>query len=204
MGAMSAPKIAKISVYQVDLPLVEGSYNWSEGKSVQIFDATVVEVCTDTGITGYGECCPLGPTYLPSYAEGCRAGIKVLAPSLIGENPLELLKLNEHMDKCLKGHPYVKSPIDIACWDILGKVTNQPLVTLLGGRFGDEYDLYRAISQGTPAEMRRSEVNTGVMQYRSHNIPHPPIYMPHNCKCQHNARTLPQNRASNLSRLSSF
>ncbi len=49
----------------------------------------------------------------------------------------------------LKGHPYVKSPIDIACWDILGKVTGQSVVTLLGGRCGEEYDLYRAISQGT-------------------------------------------------------
>ena len=153
---MSAPRITKIGVYQVDLPLVEGSYNWSEGKSVQIFDATIVEVSTDTGVTGYGECCPLGPTYLPSYAEGCREGIKLLAPSLLGKNPLELLKLNECMDMCLKGHPYVKSPIDVACWDILGKVAGQSLVTLLGGRFGDEYDLYRAISQGTPAEMHRS------------------------------------------------
>lgn len=153
---MSSPKITKIRVYQVDLPLKEESYNWSYGKTVQVFDATVVEVITDIGITGYGECCPLGPAYLPSYAEGCRTGIKVLAPSLIGKNPLELLKLNEHMDKCLKGHPYVKSPIDVACWDILGKVTKQPIVTLLGGRFGPYYDLYRAISQGTADEMKQS------------------------------------------------
>lgn len=153
---MSSPKIAKISVYQVDLPLKDGSYNWSEGKSVQVFDATVVKVTTDTGITGYGECCPLGPTYLPSYAEGCRMGVKTLAPSLIGQNPLELLKLNECMDRCLKGHPYVKSPIDVACWDILGKVTHLPIVTLLGGRFGEEYGLYRAISQGSVDEMRKS------------------------------------------------
>jgi len=149
-------KITKISVYQVDLPLKEGSYKWSEGKSVQVFDATIVGVSTNVGVTGYGECCPLGPTYLPSYAQGCRTGIQTLAPSLIGENPLELLKLNEHMDKCLKGHPYVKSPIDVACWDILGKVTQQPIVTLLGGRFGEAYGLYRAISQGTPVEMQKS------------------------------------------------
>ena len=153
---MTAPRITKIGVYKVDLPLKEGSYRWSEGKSVQTFDATIVEVTTDVGVKGYGECCPLGPTYLPSYAEGCRAGIKMLAPSLLGQNPLELLKLNEFMDKCLKGHPYVKSPIDVACWDILGKVTKQPLVTLLGGRFGEEYKLYRSISQGSAAEMKCS------------------------------------------------
>ena len=117
----SSPKITKVSVFQVDLPLKEGSYNWSEGKSVQVFDATVVRITTNLGVTGFGECCPLGPTYLPSYAEGCRAGLKVLAPSLIGENPLELLKLNEHMDRCLKGHPYIKSPVDVACWGHSGQ-----------------------------------------------------------------------------------
>jgi L-alanine-DL-glutamate epimerase-like enolase superfamily enzyme len=153
---MAATEITKICAYKVNLPLKEGSYSWSGGKSVQIFDATIVEVSTNVGVTGYGECCPLGSSYLPSFAEGCRAGIEHLAPSLIGENPLELAKLGELMDKCLKGHPYVKSPIDVACWDILGKVTNQPIVTLLGGRFGTDYGLYRAISQGTPTDMKAS------------------------------------------------
>ncbi|MEC8988289.1 MAG: mandelate racemase, partial [Verrucomicrobiota bacterium] len=51
-------KISKISVFQVDLPLHEGSYNWSDGKSVQVFDSTVVRIETDEGITGHGEVCP--------------------------------------------------------------------------------------------------------------------------------------------------
>src|SRR4051812_8638642 len=57
-------KIVRIRAYQVDLPLHEGSYKWSGGKSVSVFDSTVVEVETDSGITGYGEVCPLGPFYL--------------------------------------------------------------------------------------------------------------------------------------------
>ncbi len=57
------------------------------------------------------------------------------------------------MDKALKGHAYVKSPIDMACWDILGKYCNLPLVSLLGGRHGESIDLYRAISQLPPKEM---------------------------------------------------
>ena len=113
-------KISKISVWQVDLPLHEGDYKWSGGKSVETFDSTVVGVETDEGMTGYGEACPLGPVYLPSYAGGVRAGIRELGPSLLGENPLHLEKLNQHMDQAMKGHPYVKSPIDVACWDILG------------------------------------------------------------------------------------
>jgi len=48
------------------------------GKSVFVFDSTVIEVQTDAGVTGYGEVCPLGPYYLPAYANGVRAGIQEL------------------------------------------------------------------------------------------------------------------------------
>ena len=146
-------KISKIGVFQVDLPLHEGSYNWAGGKSVKVFDSTVVRVETDEGITGHGEVCPLGPVYLPAYAEGARAGIQVLAPALLGQDPTQLAKINRHMDATLKGHPYVKSAIDMACWDILGQATGQPVCNLLGGRYGDDFLLYRAISQEAPEAM---------------------------------------------------
>jgi L-alanine-DL-glutamate epimerase-like enolase superfamily enzyme len=146
-------KIRRISAYQVDLPLHEGSYNWSGGKSVQVFDSTVVCVETDTGLAGCGEVCPLGPAYLPAYAAGVRAGLVQLAPHLLGEDPTELNRLNRRMDAALKGHPYVKSGIDMACWDLLGKAAGLPVCTLLGGRYGDDFVLYRAISQQSPDEM---------------------------------------------------
>ena len=57
------------------------------------------------------------------------------------------------MDATLKGHPYVKSAIDMACWDILGQATGQPVCNLLGGRYGDDFLLYRAISQEAPEAM---------------------------------------------------
>jgi L-alanine-DL-glutamate epimerase-like enolase superfamily enzyme len=146
-------KITRIRAYQVDLPLHEGIYKWSGGKSVSVFDSTVVEVETDAGVAGYGEVCPLGPFYLPAYAGGVRAGIRELGPHLLGEDPLQLQNLNRRMDAALKGHAYVKSGIDMACWDILGKVTGQPVCTLLGGRFGEDFGLYRAISQESPEAM---------------------------------------------------
>ncbi len=149
-------KIARIFAHRVDLPLVEGSYKWSGGKSVSVFDSTLVGVETECGLVGYGEVCPLGPFYLPAYAEGVRAGLKELGPHLIGFDPRELAKLNQRMDAALKGHPYVKSGIDIACWDILGKATGLPVCVLMGGRFGESVRLYRAISQQPPDEMARN------------------------------------------------
>ncbi len=148
-------KIRRIAAYRVELPLHEGSYKWSGGKSVAVFDSTLVRVETDDGLVGHGEVCPLGPAYLPAYAEGVRAGLSVLAPGLIGEDPRELEKLNRRMDAALKGHPYVKSGVDIACWDILGQAAGVPVATLLGGRYGEDFVLYRAISQESPEEMAR-------------------------------------------------
>lgn len=148
-------KITAIRAYQIDLPLHEGSYKWSGGNSVSVFDSTVVEVETDASISGWGEICPLGPAYLPAYAAGARAGIAELAPRLIGADPLALGELNERMDGAMRGHPYVKSAIDMACWDILGKASGQPIATLMGGHVGADFALYRAISQDTPAQMAK-------------------------------------------------
>ena len=131
-------KLTRISVFQVDLPLHEGSYKWSGGKSVAVFDSTVVRIETDEGVSGYGEVCPLGPVYLPSYARGVCAGLEELAPQLIGEDPAQIERLNRSMDRALKGHPYVKSAIDMAAWDVLGQVAGMPVCELLGGRYGDD------------------------------------------------------------------
>jgi L-alanine-DL-glutamate epimerase-like enolase superfamily enzyme len=146
-------RITEISSHRVEVPLHEGSYNWSGGNSVSVFDSTVVAVKTDSGITGYGEICPLGPAYLPAYAAGARTGIAELAPHLIGMDPTELGLINQRMDQAMRGHPYVKSAIDVACWDILGQASNLSVATLLGGRYGEDFALYRAISQDTPEAM---------------------------------------------------
>jgi L-alanine-DL-glutamate epimerase-like enolase superfamily enzyme len=146
-------EIQRITAWQLDLPLHEGSYKWSGGKSVEVFDTTVVRVEVAGGTVGWGEVCPLGPAYLPSYAAGARAGIAELAPGLIGAPATELTRLNLRMDGLLKGHPYAKSAIDMACWDVLGKVAGLPCCDLLGGRYGEQITLYRAISQEPPDVM---------------------------------------------------
>ncbi|HWM28370.1 MAG TPA: cis-3-hydroxy-L-proline dehydratase [Woeseiaceae bacterium] len=148
-------KITALKVYQVDLPLLEGQYNWSDGNSVSVFDSTVVAVETDDGLTGYGECCPLGATYLPAFAGGVRAGLRELGPHLIGLDPLQPGLLNRRMDQALMGHPCVKAPVDVACRDILGKFAGLSVCKMLGGEMQQDVVLYRAISQEAPEEMAR-------------------------------------------------
>ena len=151
-GSVRVMKITEIRIYAVDLPMKEGSYSWST-QSFGRFDSTVVELVTDEGLKGYGEVCPLGPAYLPAYAEGVRVGVMQLANVLLGQNPTQVGAINDLMDQNLKGHPYVKSAIDIACWDLLGKFSGQPLYTLLGGLRQDAVRLFKVVSRAQPDAM---------------------------------------------------
>ena len=159
-------KITRISIYQVDLPLKEGSYSWAD-QSFAAFDSTVVAVETDEGITGYGETCPLGPAYLAAFAEGARAGIAMIARDLIGMDPRETDVIADRMDRSLKGHPYAKSALDAACWDILGKATDRPVFELLGGARQDAVRLFKVVTRQDPglmAERTTEYQNTGFTQ----------------------------------------
>ena len=93
----------------------------------------MIEIQTDSGLTGYGEVCSLGPFYLPAYGKGVRVGVSELYPHLIGMVPTEISQINLVLDQTLMGHPYVKSGIDMACWDLLGKITKLPVFHLMGG-----------------------------------------------------------------------
>ena len=145
-------RITAVRAYAVDLHLAEGSYSWNT-QSFPSFDSTVVEIETDEGLMGYGEICPLGPGYMPSFAEGARAGMDALAPALIGLDPTKPNVIAAAMDTALKGHPYAKSGLDLAIWDLAGKAAGVPVSTLLGGAFREQVRLFRVISRDDPSAM---------------------------------------------------
>ena len=123
-------KINAITVYQLTLPLTK-PYRLSGGRLLfKELDSTFVRIDTDAGISGWGEGCPWGVTYLPGHGRGARAAIAELAPALLGLDPRRTDLINREMDLALPGHPYAKSPLDIACWDILGKFTGMPICEL--------------------------------------------------------------------------
>jgi L-alanine-DL-glutamate epimerase-like enolase superfamily enzyme len=90
---------------------------------------------------------------MDAFALGVPSGIQEIGHLLIGQNPMQINVINDIMDTALSGHHYIKSPLDVACWDILGKAAGVPVCTLLGGKTVDSFPLYRAISQGPPNKM---------------------------------------------------
>ncbi|WP_350335545.1 mandelate racemase/muconate lactonizing enzyme family protein [Coralliovum pocilloporae] len=162
-------KIKRITVWQKTLPLSK-PYWLSGGRlKFEALDSTILRIETDTGLSGWGEGCPWGHTYLPAFGGGIRAGLELLAPQLLGQQATAIDRLNQMMDVVLPGHPYIKSPIDIALWDLLGKHAELPVYTLLGGADGDHIDVNSSISTGTPDEMVSLIEEARAKGYRTHS-----------------------------------
>ena len=140
-------KITAISVYKADLPYVGGSYGWGRGNAITTARASVVTIDTDAGLQGCGEFTPCGENYMIAHSEGVEAAARLLAPALLGEDPRQVARIEQIMDNTIQGHGYAKAPFDAACWDILGKATDQPVWMLLGGKLTDGAPMYRVAPQ---------------------------------------------------------
>ena len=97
----------------------------------------LIRIDTDSGLTGYGEAGATGPM--------ARARIQTMQPYLIGKDPLAI-EVHFHNLTTLM-HTYMAhiptiSGIDIALWDLAGKITGLPVSTLLGGPFRDSIRMY--------------------------------------------------------------
>ena len=162
-------KIARITVWQKTLPLVH-PYTYSGGRlTLDALDSTLVRIDTDDGLAGWGEGCPWGHSYVPAFGGGIRAAMDLLAPALIGRDPREIDVLNRALDMTLPGHPYAKSPLDLALWDILGQSAGLPLHALLGGADGDTVPVNSSIPTGTPQEMVGFVEAARAAGYRTHS-----------------------------------
>jgi len=129
-------KITRINVYMLDIAVPGGPFHFSLGRSIAASDHSFVMIETDEGVSGIGEFAPVTNLYLEQHAAGARAAIAEMAPALIGLDPRKTNEIYRAMDAQLRGHGYAKSPIDMACWDILGKWTGLSVSDLLGGRLG--------------------------------------------------------------------
>jgi glucarate dehydratase len=123
-------KITAIRATPVNIPL-EAPYLWSYG-SLAGFSKTIVEVETDEGLTGIGEA--------PSFANA-QTIQSALAPCLIGRDPIDIAGAEL---VCLPSWHGISNNIDyglvrafggieMALWDLRGKLWNRPLYDLLGG-----------------------------------------------------------------------
>ncbi|MEH6579561.1 MAG: enolase C-terminal domain-like protein [Amphritea sp.] len=144
-------KIIEISVFHRPLPINGEPYRMALQELTSL-DSTLVRITTDTGVTGYGEFCPLGAAYQPQHMLGGRAALQEICPHLIGMNPLLIDRVYDVMNQALCGSLYAKAAIDMALWDIAGKVYGMRVCDLLGGAVREQVPSYYAISLTSPDE----------------------------------------------------
>ncbi len=163
-------KIAKIDLYQLDLPYAGGTYELSGGRTYSSFDGSFVCITTDCGIEGWGESTPFGPNYIAAHGLGARSGITEIAPHLLGRDPRAVDRINDTMDMALTGHNHAKAALDAACWDIFGKSVNMPVCELLGGGTGHRLPTISSIYAGSPEDMRARIASHRAKGYMGHSI----------------------------------
>lgn len=106
--------------------------------------AHIVEVVTDEGIKGYGEAFGGG-----GVAFGNKAIVeKTIGPMIVGMDPLDAEVIWHKVYNLLRDHGQKGMPlqalsgVDMALWDIAGKVYGQPVYKLLGGAFRERIEVY--------------------------------------------------------------
>lgn len=146
-------KIKRLSLWHCELTSHE-TYYMADGKTCDTVETVIIRLDTDTGLSGWGEVCPI-PHYLPAYARGVAPAIAEMAPLIIGADPIGAEALMFRLDSHLQGHPYAKSPIDMALWDLTAQAAKLPLYQLLGGACQADMPLYHSITCIVPDEMAR-------------------------------------------------
>ena len=145
-------KIEEIIIHPMRMPLVH-PYVLSNAYGVLVdSDQVIVEMKTDSGITGWGEANPWAG-FSGDIAESVVCVLqKLICPGLTGKDPTNLNAVHRDMDAMIAGNKMAKAAIDMACYDILGKELGVPVHKLLGGKKYPSIRCFWSIGGSTPEE----------------------------------------------------
>lgn len=135
---LAAQQRGKVKITDVKVMIVRGTWDWN-----------LIKIETDAGISGIGEA---------YWGSGIKEfALKELKPLIIGQDPLNVDRLYVEMLDRVAGQGAIggltvtaASGIEIALWDLAGKILNTPAVTLLGGKFRDRVRFYRTLQTANP------------------------------------------------------
>jgi L-alanine-DL-glutamate epimerase-like enolase superfamily enzyme len=174
-------KITRVETVVLNLPmLIDGATPMLGGRPRTSIDMLLVRVETDAGVTGWGEA--FGHRIFPA----TRAAIDtLLGPMCVGRDPGQILALNDELQRVLHGVGrngptiYALSGIDIALWDIAGKVAGLPLYRLLGGGPRADLPAYASLlrygAADAVARHTAQALERGYARIKLHEITEPEI-----------------------------
>ena len=165
-------KIVDLETFNLNMPIADHHFGFSQ-KWVKVRTALLVKVVTDSGLVGWGE------AFCHDAGHAIEALIcETFKPHLIGRNPLETSVIWDHLYNWTKDYGQkglaiaALSAIDIALWDILGKASGLPIVTLLGGRFYERVQGYATGLYMRDADDDRSNLIAEAQSYVEQGFTH--------------------------------
>jgi L-alanine-DL-glutamate epimerase-like enolase superfamily enzyme len=146
-------KVRELTCFAVDIPTQHDTYVMSHDRVLTAFPTTIVKVTAEDGTVGWGEACTLGSNYLDGFPASAQATVKLLADWVLACDVFEANVLVDGMDDRVIGNLTGKAAIDIALWDLRGKLLGRPVAQLLGGVKSRSMPGFKAISLGSADEM---------------------------------------------------
>ncbi len=144
-------RITGCEVFLVAVPS-RREHTWASKMETPIGHHAIIRVDTDAGLNGWGEAPAIatwGGAHGRHYGETPETVKHIveayLLPAVRDLDPAEIAVVHTRMDKVVKGHPYAKAAVDIACHDLAGKAQGVPVSTLLGGRLRDGIEVTHSL-----------------------------------------------------------
>jgi len=144
-------KIAGCEVFLVAVPS-RREHTWASKMETPIGHHAIVRLDTDEGVSGWGEAPAIatwGGAHMRYYGETPETVKHIvesyLLPAIREVDPAEVAVVHSRMDRVVKGHPYAKAAVDVACHDLAGKALGVPVWKLLGGRQRDGIEVTHSL-----------------------------------------------------------
>ncbi len=161
---LSAPRITAIETIAVRVHRLPAIQIITAHGTRAASNYVILKVHTSNGMTGLGEATVDVRWNGEDAVTAIRCIKNYLAPEVIGESPLNIERIARKMDARAKENPFAKAAIEMACWDLAGKLMGVPAYELLGGKVRDRIRTKFVVAATTPdraAEVAREYVALG-------------------------------------------
>ena len=158
-------KITEVELFPVSVPTIM-PYVVSSG-TLTAANSIIIKLHTDNGLFGIGDTSP-SPLFLEETPQSVIRSLRdVLAPAIVGLNPLEVELVHKCMDEAIEANAFAKAAVGIALYDLLGKKFDVPAYQLMGGLVQREFSLLWPL-MGGDAETNVREAEEAMKRgYRS-------------------------------------
>jgi muconate cycloisomerase len=162
-------KIERLEVFGVDMPLM-GTFT-SGGISKQATKCVVVRLTASDGTVGISSAEPSAGTKSPGTAAELIVTLRErIAPALVGQDPSNINRLIDMLDKLAPAQPGAGAAVEMACVDLVSRIQGVPIYTYLGGAVQDSVQFNGWIGMLPPEEAAAEAKRWLKMGFRSAKI----------------------------------